>query len=140
MKNWREKVDNFVCLLGWAFIGVLFYFFLVVIIHGKEETMRNKSCRLAMVEWQDAVIYAKASEVFSLDKPLTSPSISIGCLLERKNDLIVIHGFQNGKPDDFIVLPRGWVMKITYLKPKDLGSKEGIHVDSTVGADSSAKH
>jgi hypothetical protein len=96
---------------------------------GKQILPREYSCKLAIVEWADAVIRIRASDEFEgalkNNTPLLSHAIAIGCVIERKdmNEIIVVSGFSEGKPDDFVTIPGPWVRKITYLEPKKGGKR-----------------
>jgi hypothetical protein len=96
---------------------------------GKQMPPKEYTCKLAIVEWSDAVIRTRASdaleEALENNASLLIPAIAIGCVIERKdmNEIIVVSGFSDGKPDDFITIPGPWVRKITYLEPKK-GGKE----------------
>ena len=85
---------------------------------------RKVSCKWGIVEWSDAVIRAKApdefEQAFKENTPLLASCVSIGCICERKEmkEIVVISGFSDGKPDDFITIPDSWVRKISYLTVK----------------------
>jgi hypothetical protein len=91
---------------------------------------REYSCKLAIVEWADAVIRIRAGDelegALENNTPLLSPAIAIGCVIERKdmNEIIVVSGFSEGKPDDFLTIPGPWVRKITYLEPEKGGKNQ----------------
>jgi hypothetical protein len=89
------------------------------------------SCRPAIVEWLDAVIRSRAGgeleKALEDNTPLLIPAVSVGCVIERDlkevKEVIVIFGFSDGKPEDFITIPGPWIKKITYLSKKGVCSK-----------------
>ena len=73
----------------------------------------ERQCRLAIVEWQDAVFSDRTGQ-FNPDDML-APSVAFGCVLVTEKTVSIVHSFQNGHPDGVLVVPFSWIVKITPL-------------------------
>lgn len=71
------------------------------------------SCQLAVVEWKDAVAYTRVP-LIDPDE-MTANVISIGCIVQTEKTILIVTSLTDGKPDIFLVIPKGWVTKITNL-------------------------
>ena len=79
----------------------------------------QEMCKLATVEWQDAVIRVKTQGHKIPDAELLIPVISIGCIRETETSVIIIHSFTDGKVDDYLTVPKAWTTKITKMVAKE---------------------
>jgi hypothetical protein len=48
--------------------------------------------------------------------------VSYGCTAQTANAVLIIHSFVNGQPDDYLVVPKGWIKEIIQLKEIDYAS------------------
>ena len=84
-----------------------------------------EECQLAIVEWQDAVIHTRESEIHD---NLLAPAISFGCVQTIKGVIVVIHSFSNGHPSDYLAIPSKWATKITPLQKVEEKKKKPTKV------------
>jgi hypothetical protein len=80
--------------------------------------MRYINHGYAIVEWLDATQWER---VGSLDECQPLKQITVGSLFERKDDktfIIVYSAQEDGRNLDAILVPRCWVVNITYLTKK----------------------
>ncbi len=83
-------------------------------------------CTPARVEWIDAMIVTRGTDTngspSALDIELSIPRVSsYGCVNKTENAVVVIHTFSRGVPDDYLIVPRGWV---TAINPFDFRENE----------------
>jgi hypothetical protein len=79
------------------------------------------SCTPARVDWIDAAIQTNAT---SISTSITAKDIdasiprafSFGCVNKTAAAIVVIHTFSQDEPDDYLVIPKGWVLLITPLQ------------------------
>lgn len=83
-------------------------------------------CDAAMVIWKDASIHVKTGGL-DVDKieELVPVILSYGCISQTADYVIIIHSFVNGKPDDFLIVPKSWTNKIITFKADDKGEANG---------------
>jgi hypothetical protein len=80
-------------------------------------------CTIARVDWTDAMIKIKASresaDLTAADIDQEAPKVvSFGCASQTPLNVVLIHSFVEGKLDDYLTIPKGWITKITKLEPK----------------------
>ncbi len=77
------------------------------------------SCDLGRIVWKDAFIATRSGGLDPTKIEEMAPEvISYGCMSQSENSVLVIHSFVNGKPDDFLVVPKGWITGVTKLAPR----------------------
>lgn len=76
-------------------------------------------CDMGKITWRDAYIKTKAGGLDPHNIDSTLPIvISYGCIAQTEKAVLIIHSFVNGQPDDFLVVPKGWVDELIMLKDK----------------------
>jgi len=78
-------------------------------------------CIPARVQWIDAMIVTRGtdstSNPTSQDIELSIPRLSsYGCVNQTASAIVIIHSFSRGAPDDYLVVPRGWITEINPFK------------------------
>jgi len=77
-------------------------------------------CNYGILTWSDAYIKVKSGGIDVLKIDSTLPTvISFGCLSQTEKTVLVVHSFVDGQPDDYLVVPKQWVMKIVPLKVEE---------------------
>lgn len=91
----------------------------IAVIPGLTGQDADFTCHMAIVQWRDAVIYTRKDglDVTKLDE-LTADTLSFGCIVESDKTIGIIHSFVEGKPADFLVIPKSWATKIVPLAPQ----------------------
>lgn len=132
MKLWKQ---NLICL------AISALFFPPQPLRGQEEKAGGGSlCVVATVLWHDATLYTKHAHAGPFDlndsDQLLTRTTSFGCVVVRKEHVVIIHSFlEDGDPDDFLVLRLSWVDRIVYMKEvpdaqSNPASGEGRPLDS----------
>lgn len=79
----------------------------------------KSQCDMGKLTWRDAYIRTKAGGIDPLNIDSTLPVVvSYGCIAQTEKAVLIIHSFVNGQPDDFLVVPKGWVDELILLKDK----------------------
>jgi hypothetical protein len=77
-------------------------------------TINGKSviAKIGCVHWRDAMIVTKSDGDF-----LKLPDcISLGFVFDYEDITYVIHNFSSGEVDDYLAIPKGWVVSTYYFK------------------------
>jgi hypothetical protein len=94
--------------------------FILVFLAMSLQAFAQNSCEAGVVDWQDATIYTRHGGLdMNEAEKLVTPVMSFGCVSEAEKVVVVIFSFVEGVPDDFLVIPKQWAVKITYLKAKE---------------------
>jgi hypothetical protein len=93
---------------------------LVVFLMAVPVFSQEGSCNIGVVDWRDATIYLKRGGLNLKDiDNMTTPVMSFGCIAETEKTLVIIHSFVGGQPEDYLVVPKEWATKVTYLTLKE---------------------
>ncbi|MEM4182170.1 MAG: hypothetical protein QXX68_03435 [Candidatus Pacearchaeota archaeon] len=70
--------------------------------------------KLGVVFWQDATLYYSEAE------PEMVQCKTAGWVLVKRDRVIVVSSFSDGKPDLFTVIPKQWALKIVFVSSSGL--------------------
>jgi hypothetical protein len=81
----------------------------------------SHSCTPARVRWLDASLQTRATsvstDITAADIDASIPEFSSwGCVNKTLLAVVVIHSFVDGAPDDYLIVPKSWVVEITPLQ------------------------
>ena len=76
----------------------------------------TEKCDMAIVNWVDASIHVKTGGIDLAKANEPEPYVSsFGCTAQTEDFIYVIHSFVDGKPDDYLKIPKAWTMDIKRL-------------------------
>lgn len=68
--------------------------------------------KLGCVHWRDAMVVIRSHGEFHQPPEC----ISIGFVCNVRNVIYVVHNFSSGVPDDYICIPKDWVISVYYFR------------------------
>lgn len=85
----------------------------------------DKECTTGKILWRESAQVEKNALDEESAEAASQNVISVGCLGQTENFIVVVNTFRKGKPDSYTVVPKGAVVAVMFFveRPKEPGEE-----------------